>query len=119
MRIPSFIAKTLIGALITSSAAAGECLTPGQARSVVPYVENTAYDEVQDLAGPAYAEFLKIVGEVPKGQASSDEAMIFYRVQKGHGADIRVVWFDKGCAVAKASYPAEYWLVFTLNGKGA
>ena len=118
MRMPLTLVNCVIGLFIASAASAAECLTTKQAREVVPYVDNVAFDEIQDLAGPAYLEFVKIVADKPSERPPADEAMIFYRIQKGHGADVRVVWFAKGCAISKASYPAEFWIYFAMYAKG-
>ena len=118
MRIPLFTAIVAVGCLVLTSVQAA-CLTPTEARAVVPVAENTSYDEVQDLSGPAYISFLRAIVDDTSDRPAADEAMVFYRVQRGHGADVRVVWFASGCAVAKATYPAEFWLVFAMNAKGA
>ncbi len=104
--------------LATTSAHA-DCLTPEETRSAVPVAENTYFDEVQDLQGGAYVSFVRSFTEDASERPDADEAMVFYRSQKGHGADIRVVLFQKGCAIAKATYPAQFWIAFILNGRGA
>jgi hypothetical protein len=97
---------------------AWSCLTPDDARKVVPLVDNTNFDDIQDLRGAAYLAFLRTVVDDTRERPPADEAMIFYRRQVGHGADFRVVWFQHGCAVAKASYPAQMWLLFLAGTNG-
>lgn len=94
------------------------CLTPDDARKVVPLVDNTSFDDIQDLHGAAYLAFLRTLVDDTRERPPADEAMIFYRHQIGHGADFRVVWFEQGCAVAKASYPAQMWQVFLAGTNG-
>jgi hypothetical protein len=84
----------------------------------VPLVDNTNFDDIQDLQGAAYLAFLRTVVDDTRERPPADEAMIFYRHQIGHGADFRVVWFQQGCAVAKASYPAQMWQVFLAETNG-
>jgi hypothetical protein len=95
------------------------CLTPTETRSAVPVAEETAFDDIQDLSGPALISFVRSFTEKASERPDADEAMVFYRTQKGHGADIRVVWFQKGCAFAKATYPAQFWISFMMNARGA
>ena len=94
------------------------CLTPDDARKVVPLVDNVNFEDIQDLHGAAYLAFLRTVVDDTSDRPPADESMIFYRHQIGHGADFRVVWFEEGCAVAKASYPAQMWQVFLASTHG-
>ena len=114
MRIP-----ILLLALLLVSAQAQACLTPDQTRTAVPIAEQTSFDEIQDLSGGAYLSFVRSFTDSPSERPPANEAMVFYRRQVGHGADIRVVWFKDGCAIGKASYPAEFWVVFVLLGRNA
>jgi hypothetical protein len=120
MRFPKLTPKSLIIlGLLVSTPAYADCLTPDQTRITVPNVEHTAFDDIQDLSGPAYLSFVRNFIEGDADLPPANEAMVFYRTQKGHGADIRVVWFQDGCAVSKATYPAQFWILFMLKGHGA
>lgn len=107
-------------ALLFPITANAYCLTPEEAKSIVPKAEETAFDDIQDLRGIRFISWLKYLswaGLDPRSNA--DEVIVFYAKQKGHGADARLVWFEKGCATGKDSLPAEIWLVFINQGKDA
>lgn len=109
----------LLALFVMASSQANACLTPDQTRYAVPIAEQTAFDDIQDLSGGAYLSFIRSFTETAAERPPANEAMIFYRRQVGHGADIRVVWFQDGCAIGKASYPAEFWTAFILHGRSA
>ena len=120
MRYPMLLAKVLTTlSLLASTPTLADCLTPAETRDAVPKFEHTAYDDIQDLSGPAYLSFIRTFIEPEAQQPPANEAMVFYRRQEGHGADIRVVLFKDGCAVAKATYPAQFWIVFMMSARGA
>lgn len=112
------LAPLMFCAILALPQTSRACLTPDDARKVVPLVDNTSFDDIQDLHGAAYLAFLRTLVDDTRERPPADEAMIFYRYQIGHGADFRVVWFQQGCAVAKASYPAQMWQVFLAGTNG-
>ena len=104
---------------MSTPAHAGEvCLTPELALDAVPTAEQTEFDAIELLDGPVFTQWIRYLDR--SGVDWPDDAtaaMAFYKRQKGHGQDVRMVWFKDDCAIGKSSLPAQIWLVFAGSGE--
>ena len=78
---------------MSTPAHAGEvCLTPELALDAVPTAEQTEFDAIELLDGPVFTQWIRYLDR--SGVDWPDDAtaaMAFYKRQKGHGQDVRML----------------------------